>query len=363
MALRQCGHGPPTSARIASVPCGRGPDPTAWKQNMKTSVPIRIVDRSLLDALLPLDACIDLIDACMRQVSLGKAELPLRWGLPVGSNGAMGMMPGSLEDPACFGIKLVSLFPDNPRHGFSSHSGLMALFEAEYGQPIALMDAGHLTAVRTAAASAVATRALARPDARVLAIIGTGEQAELHGPAIAAVRSIEHIGVWGRTPASAGRLAATFRDTLGVETSAAATVAEAVASADIVCTVTAAADPVLFGRDLPAGCHVNAVGASQPPKRELDTDVLTRSRLFVDYRPSALAQAAELIDAIDAGVVTEAHIQAEIGEVLLGRAEGRTSDEEITLYRSLGVAAQDLTAAHRILREAEARNVGAVVTL
>ncbi len=202
---------------------------------MTPNTKVRVIDRSLLPTLLPLVDCIEVVDSCMRQVSQGSAALPLRWGVPIPERGAMGMMPGYLGEPACFGIKLVSLFPGNIDLGLSSHAGLMVLFEAEYGTPLAIMDAGYLTATRTAAASAVATRALARPDARHLAILGTGEQAHIHGAAVKAVRPIERITIWGRNATKAASLAAELENSLAIDTSVAATSAEAVARADIIC--------------------------------------------------------------------------------------------------------------------------------
>lgn len=331
---------------------------------MAQGPPIRVIERSDLAALLSLDQCIEVIDACMRQVSLGSVELPLRWGVPVGKQGAMGMMPGYLGEPACFGIKLVSLFPDNPAHGFSSHAGLVVLFEPEFGQPIALMDAGYLTALRTAAASAVATRALARVSASTVAILGTGEQAQFHAKAMLAVRDVRHMKIYGRTPDKARALVDELRPQLpGVAVKAAASVAAAIKQADIICTATAANEPILFGDDVPVGCHVNAVGASNPASCEIDVGAVTRSRYYVDYRPSALAQAAELIKAIDQGRITETDICGEIGEVLLGQCPGRQTDREITFYRSLGVAAQDLAAAHYIYEKATELDVGSLARI
>ena len=325
---------------------------------MAETPPLRIIQKQDLEALLPMGKCIEIVDECMRQVSLGNAELPLRWGMPAGEPGAMGMMPGYLGEPACFGIKLVSLFPDNPAHGFSSHSGLMVLFEPQFGQPIAVMDAGYLTAMRTAAASAVATRTLARRHASTVAILGTGEQARFHAPAMAAVRPIDRIVTWGRTPAKAEALSEELRTRLHIEVETADTVAKAVSEADIICTVTAAKDIILHGADLPDGCHVNAVGASIPPTREIDLEAVKRSRYYVDYRASAFAQATELIEAIEGGELTKFHVLGEIGEVLLDQCPGRESDSDITLYRSLGVAAQDLAAAHHIYTQATKLDLG-----
>ena len=273
----------------------------------------------------------------------------------------LGMMPGYLDQPPSFGIKLVSLFPGQRRTGLSSHSGLLLLFEAATGRPVALMNAGEITAIRTAAASAVATRALARPDARVLGIVGTGEQAKAHIEALPMVRQFERIVIWGRhndrARALAESAAAGFNGIVAIR----ATVDELLAEADVVCTLTSSPEPLLEGRSLRAGTHLCVVGSSFPTRREIDDDCVAKSSFFVDYRPSALAQAGELLHAIRARRVTESHIRAEIGEVLSGSSPGRTSRNEITLYKSLGVAAQDLAAACAALAAAQAAGVGVIV--
>jgi ornithine cyclodeaminase len=262
----------------------------------------------------------------------------------------MGVMPGYLADPPCYGVKLVSLFPGNPARGLSSHRGAVVLFEVETGGPVAMLDAGALTAIRTAAASAVATRVLAREDASVLALIGCGEQAEHHLDAMQAVRPITHVRVVGRSAETAGRFAA---DALArfpaLNIQSGTDVEGAVTGADIICTVTSSDKPVLQGDWLEPGQHLNVVGASIPSKREVDDAAILRAHLVVDYRPSTFAQAGEIVDMIAQGRIDAAHVKAEIGEVLSGQAPGRTDPRQITLYRSLGIAAQDLAAAHEIV--------------
>lgn len=324
---------------------------------------IRVIASSDISALLSMRDCIEIVDDCMREVSRRNVELPLRWGINTGSNGAMGMMPGYLGQPECFGIKLVSLFPENPKHGLSSHSGLMLLFESEHGQPLAVIDAGYLTALRTAAATAVATRALARDNASKVAILGTGEQAEIHVDAMSEVIGDMCLTIWGRSTKKAAALAGRAGERTGATVDVAETVKDAVTDADIVCCVTSASEPVLNGELIPPGCHINAVGASFPDKREIDVAAVTRSRYFTDYRESCLAQAGDFRVAIDEGLVDESHIAGEIGEVLLGDCRGRDGPQDITLYRSLGVAAQDLVTAHALFREAERRDVGTIAEL
>ncbi len=314
--------------------------------------------------LLPMADAIEVVARAMRTVSAGGAEQPLRHLVPAGDGNAMGVMSGSLSDPACFGVKLVSLFPGNPARGLSSHRGAVVLFESETGGAAAMMDAARLTAVRTAAASAVATRALAPEGASTMALIGCGEQAEFHLEAINTVRPLSQVRVTGRSLDSAKAFAARLSDRYRALTIAPSEDAEsAVRDADIVCTVTSSATPVLSGAWLRPGQHLNLVGASIPVKREVDDAVVLRSSLWVDYRPSALAQAGELVDMIAAGRIDESAVIGEIGEVLSGSARARRGSDEITLYRSLGVIAQDLAAARHVLEASERTDTGQRVAL
>jgi len=247
-----------------------------------------------------------------------------------------------------YGVKLISLFPDNPAKGLSSHIGAMVLFDPETGAPSAIVDADALTAIRTAAASAVATRTLARPDATTLAIIGTGEQAVSHIEAIRTVRDIRCIRIAGRTAERAQKFVQSLPS--GIPAIACKNAQDAVQGADIICTVTSSPTPVLQGDWVPAGAHINAVGASVPSVQEIDQSVLLKSALFTDYRPSALAQAREIMDAISEGKMALEDILGEIGEVLSGATQGRRGADDITLYRSLGIAAQDLVCADFVRR-------------
>lgn len=325
---------------------------------------IRFLNARDVRELLPYDACIEVVRKAMITVSVGGAHLPLRqlMRLPTG-NGALGMMPGYLSDPACFGIKLVSLFPANHAAGRSSHLGLSVLYEAEFGQPVAILDGATITAIRTAAASTVATLALARPDASTLGIIGTGEQAESHIRAMYATKRFDACWVWGRSAEHATALVKelTSAGFKGLRT--AGSISEVIARADVVCTVTGSPEPILRGADLREGLHLCLVGASLPQFREVDDECVKRSRFFVDLRASAFAQAGELLHAIQEGVVTESHVLGEIGEVLAGTKPGRTNAREITVYKSLGIAAQDLAAGAYVHQQAVALNRGTVLRL
>ena len=304
--------------------------------------------------LLPMGEAIAVVGETMKTVSRGETNLPLPSVVEVGGGNRLGIMPGAMlgGDPF-YGVKLLSLFPGNPARGLSSHLGIMTLFEAATGQPTALLAADALTAIRTAAASAVATRALARPDARVLAIVGTGEQAGHHVEAMVLVRDIAELRIAGRTPERAAVFAEKMRAShAGIAVETADTVGEAVAGADIVCTVTSSKETVLQGAWIAPGTHINAVGASVPTMREIDEDMVAMARLFTDYRPSAFAQAADIVTALESGRIAKEHVLGEIGELLAGEVEGRISASDITLYRSLGLAAQDLACGGHIVEKA-----------
>jgi alanine dehydrogenase len=314
--------------------------------------------------LLPMGDAIDVVNNAMVEVANGNTTLPLRSIIPVGDGNFFGMMPGVMQNPACYGIKLVSLIPNNPKFGFSSHQGAMVMFEAKHGAAIAMMNSDLLTAIRTSAASGVATRALARDDSTKLTIIGTGEQAQHHIDAMIEVRPVSDIIIAGRSIESADSLAKKSRQKYGhINFSTTTDIKQAVRYADIICTVTAADEPLLFGEWINPGTHLNIVGSSIPSKREIDTELVVRSKLYVDYRISTMAQAGEVILAIEENKITEEHILAEIGEVISGSAPGRQSEDEITLYRSLGVAAQDLAAAYYVVEQAKIRGMGTEVAL
>ena len=312
--------------------------------------------------LLPMHEAIEAVEAVMKDVSRDTAALPLRSVTPVGGDNRMGLMPGAIADPACFGVKMISLFPGNPARGLSSHRGAMVLFEAETGGAVAMMDASLLTAIRTAAASAVATRALARPSASHLAIVGTGEQAQHHLDAMMCVRDITRLTVAGRSPDKTAVFAADaavrYPD---LDISHGSDIEAAIASADIVCTVTASPTPIVRGDWLASGTHVNIVGSSIPTMREVDDQMVKRGDIWVDYLPSTLSQAGEIVDMIKAGSFSADQLQGEIGAQLAGEIPGRTSPEQITIYRSLGIAAQDLAAAHHVLTRAQAEGRGHLV--
>jgi ornithine cyclodeaminase/alanine dehydrogenase-like protein (mu-crystallin family) len=305
-----------------------------------------------VEELLTMPECIELMAETLAALARGEAFQPLRSiARPPDAAGFMGLMPGYRGgDDAAFGLKVVCIFPGNPARGLDAHQGAVVLFDGETGEVRAVMNASAVTAIRTAAVSAVATRALARKDASTLAIIGAGVQGRSHLEAMRALRGWERIVVWSRTRAHA--------EQLGVEV--ADNAEEAVGGADVVCTVTSSREPVLHRDWLKDGAHVNAVGSSISTTRELDTETMAAAALFVDRRESTLNESGDYLLAAEEGAIGPDHIRAELGEVLTG-AKGRRSDDELTVFKSLGLAVEDLAAAQFVVRRARERGLGTEV--
>src|ERR1700733_468129 len=275
--------------------------------------------------------------------------------IPIVREAMIALSPGAMGASAPFGAKLISVFQENFAKGKQSHQGLVILFDPETGAPVCVVDAGEITAIRTAAASAVATGALARPDARRLAILGDGEQATTHARAISKVCDLESISIWGRSRERARAFAERMQAELAVPVVTASDVEEAVAEADIICTVSSAVEPILKGAWVRAGTHLNLVGSSHAGPVEVDNDLVVRSRFIADSREGVLKQGAEFLRAKGAGLIGDNHIVAEIGQVLAGEIEGRRSAQEITAYKSLGHVVQDLASAWAMYSQPENR--------
>lgn len=303
--------------------------------------------------------CIDVIAKAMSAVSSGQVASTLRTFMPVSGDGALlAVMPAASESLGYYGTKVLSLTPANSARGLPFIRGQFLLFEAATGAAVAAIDAASLTTVRTAAASGLATRLLARPESRTCGIFGTGIQAESHLDAICEVRDIEEVRVWGRSHEKAvawadaqrrrtGRRVVAWRDP------------EDVAGCDVVCTATASRDPILEGKWVEPGAHVNLVGAHTLTTREADSALIARSRVYVDLLESARNEAGDLMIPIAEGAVRPDHVLGEIGKVLSGELAGRTDPREITVYKSVGIAAQDLYAAWHVFRKATAAGGGA----
>lgn len=309
---------------------------------------MKVIDRDEVTERLTYEVCMPLVRQAMIALSRGETRQLLRSIIQLGGGRMFGIMPGALGERAMFGAKLISVFPENFAKGVQSHQGVVVLFDGESGAPICIVHAGEVTAIRTAAASAVATDALARPDATRLAILGYGEQALTHARAVSKVRPLSRITVWGRSADRARAFAARLEAELGLPVAAPGDVESTVAEADIICTVTTAAEPILAGAWVKPGAHLNLVGSSFAGPVEVDSDLVVRSRFIADYREGVLAQGAEFLRAKAAGLVGDDHVVGEIGQVLDGVLPGRQSPDQITVYKSLGHVVQDLAAAQAL---------------
>jgi ornithine cyclodeaminase len=315
--------------------------------------------------LLPMAECVELMGQALGAVARGDAMLPERLGMwTPGGQDLLLVMPAYLGAPAALGVKVLTLVASNAGTGFPAIQGAVLLFDPERGALSAILDASAITAIRTAAVSGLATRLLARRDAGDLAILGAGVQARSHLAAMGAVRALRRVRVWSRDPAHARRFAEEESVHHGLDIETVATPRQAVVGADLICTVTSAREPVLEGAWLSPSAHVNAVGVTgNPHTRELDTAAIARARLFVDRRAAALAEAGEILMPMAEGTITEDHILAELGEVVLGQHPGRTNSDEITVFKSLGLAIEDVAAAQFIYARGREQGMGTAVRL
>ncbi len=322
------------------------------------------LDARAVREALPMADAVGLMADVMRRYSGGQVTQPLRTVLRPESDGGgvFAAMPCHVagDEHAGYGIKAISLRPDNPARGLPSHVGIVVVFDPETGFPAALLDASAVTAVRTAAVSAVATDALAAPDAGDLALLGAGEQARSHLEAMGVVRKLRRVRVWNRTAVRAEE----FRDWAaaehGVDVEIAATVSAALDGADRVCATTAATEPVVGAADLAEGAHVNAVGASTKDAREFESAAVARCAVFVDSRESAAGESADVGVPLAEGLLPDRPF-TELGEVLLGLRDGRTGAEQITFFKSLGLAAQDVVSGFAAARTAAGRGLGTTI--
>src|ERR1051326_7666555 len=289
----------------------------------------------------PMPECISAMETAFNLFARGEALQPLRTIFrPPKIQGVMALMPSFRSEAAMFGLKAICVFPGNAAIGKDAHQGGVMLFDGTTGELLAVVNASAITAIRTAAVSALATRLLAREDATELAIIGAGVQAQSHLTAIACVREIKR-----------ARIAATHIEPVK-------TAQEALQSADVIVTATTAREPVLRREWISAGAHINAIGTFSPKAREIDTATMVDATVFVDARESALNEAGDYLIAAAEGAIGPEHIRAELGEVLIGKHPGRISPDEITLFKSLGLAVEDLAAAAHVYQRAREQNAG-----
>ncbi|HSO93681.1 MAG TPA: ornithine cyclodeaminase family protein [Candidatus Dormibacteraeota bacterium] len=329
---------------------------------------VLVLDAQAVTRLLPMRECIALMRDALAALARGQALVPLRMvmRMPDGS-GFLGLMPGHLSEHdgsgAALGLKAVSVFPGNVARKIDTHQGAVLLFEPDTGRLAALLDGATITAIRTAAVSGVASDLLAGPDSAELAILGAGVQARTHLEAIAAVRPVRRVRVWSRDYEHARSFAEAAGVRSGLVVEAVASAEAAVRGANIVVTVTNSPEPVLRRAWLEPNAHVNAVGSSIPTAREIDTETMAAARLFVDRRESALSEAGDVLIPMSEGAFKADHIQAELGEVIIDKHPGRRSPDELTLFKSLGIAVEDVAAAAYVVRRARETGVGQTVAM
>ena len=317
-----------------------------------------IIGHEDVKRLLPMAECIDVMEDLFRALARGDVILPLRQVIPQpDKKGVFGVMPAYLGNPRAIGGKFITVFNGNRDTPYESHQGAVLLFECDNGRLLAIVDATTVTNIRTAAASGVATRALARKDARDLAILGSGTQASTHLAAMRAVREITRVRVWSRNAEHARRFAES-EGKGGQRVDVSSSAEEAVSGADIICTTTAATSPILKGEWVSSGAHINAVGASVPGFRELDSKAMAISKLYTDRRESLFSEADDFRVPLKEGAIKEDHLKGEVGEVITGKAAGRLSDVEITLFKSHGLAVEDLAAAYHVYAKAKENRLG-----
>ena len=320
-----------------------------------------VVGHDDVKRLLPMDECIDLMASVLADLARGDVWQPLRFVIrPPDEPNLMGLMPAHRSGPeAAYGLKVICIFPGNPDRGLDAHQGGVLLFDGATGELRALLDASAVTEIRTAAVSGVATRLLARENARELAILGSGVQARSHLEAMSKVRPFEQARVFSRRAEHAQAFAAEAGAPFPVE--AVASAEEAVRGADVVVTATSSAEPIVRRDWLKPGAHVNAVGSSIPTARELDADTVAAAALFADARESMVNEGGDYLFAVREAGIGPDHIRAELGEILTGSGQGRLADDELTVFKSLGLAAEDLAAAEYVYTRARAAGAGVTV--
>lgn len=320
---------------------------------------LRFFDAAATRELLPVAACIDLMASAMLAVSRNQVALSPRTAHPLADrSGFLGMMAGSCLEPRTFGCKVMSILPGNAARGRATLNGVLLLFDAETGLPTAVIDGATLTAIRTASTSALATRLLARADARTLLVMGNGVQAAEHIDAIRTVRDIAQVVVWSRSEERGIAFCRAQAARTGLPISFEPDADQACSAADIICCTTAAASPVLRGRWVRRGTHVNLIGSHDADSAEADADLIAGSIVFVDQLEGALRDAGEIVQAIATGAIAETQLRGELGGLVDGSIRGRAAEDDTTVFKSIGLLAQDLVAAEYIDRQARLRHAG-----
>jgi ornithine cyclodeaminase/alanine dehydrogenase-like protein (mu-crystallin family) len=322
-----------------------------------------ILNHTEVEELLPMSECVTVMEEALAALARGEAYQPLRTSIfAPGAKGELALMPAySAGERAAYGLKAVAVFPDNPLKGLDSHQGGVMLFSPDTGELLAVMNASAITAIRTAAVSGVATRLLAREDAGDLAIIGSGVQARAHIEAMACVRQIKRARVASLTIEHAQEFVETMSARYSFPLEASPSTEAAVRGADLIVTATTAPEPILKREWIAQGAHLNVVGSSIAAAREVDSRTMADASLFVDRRESTFNEAGDYLFPMREGLIGPEHIRAEIGEVLIGARQGRSSPGEITLFKSLGLAIEDLASAEYLYRKAKQTGRGSWV--
>lgn len=324
----------------------------------------RILTEQDVRRVLPMRDLIDAMRAALAAYSTGAAQQPVRTVLEVGaSRSYFGVMPAALASPAAVGAKLVTVFAANREAGLPSHLATIVLLDPDTGALVAILDGRYITEARTAAVSAVSVDLLAREEAATLAILGSGVQARSHLEAIGCVRPLTEVRVWSPTAARRLDFVEAMRPHTSARLTAHATARDAVRGADVVVLATASPSPVLFDAWVDEGTHICAIGACRPGHREMEGALVARARTFVDSRAGALAEAGDLVLALAEGTIAADHVAGELGELIAGTVTGRRDARQITLFKSLGMAVEDVAAAHLAFSRAEARGLGSLVVL
>ncbi len=322
------------------------------------------LSRRDVEAVLTVSQCIDVVEAALGRLAMGRGQQPVRTSLQATSGvGVLALMPAELTDPAVLGFKAVTVFPGNRTHALPSHQALVSLVDPDTGRPIAVMDGTAITAIRTAAVSAVATKHLARVDAASMAILGAGVQARAHLAAIPLVRDIERVWIWSRRASEAERLASEVRAGSSFDVTVAPDAGSAARQADIIVTATSSREPVLEAGAVAPGSHINAVGACFADTRELSGPVVAEASVFVDDLAAAWIEAGDLILARNDGLIDGEHVRGELGADITGRTRGRPNDSAITIFESLGLGVEDIAVGAHVVEQASAREIGTVVEL
>ncbi|MGE5816657.1 MAG: ornithine cyclodeaminase family protein [Deltaproteobacteria bacterium] len=318
-----------------------------------------VLSEKEVQSLAKVEELIPVLERAHIQYSTGKAVMPVRLVVPLPQiEGRITSMPGYLSEDKALGMKVVTFFPNNLKQNLPQILATVMLFSAETGKMIAAMDGNYITAIRTACVSAMATKALANPQSYVLGVLGAGVQARAHIRALTQIRKISEIKIYDIFDASARQLREALEKEIGVKIDVVQSAREAVLDADLLVTVTTAKEPIVKADWLKPGMHINAVGSHRPDLREIDGATLASAKIVVDSREAIMAECGDILLAIQEKAITADSVHAEIGEVLAGKKPGRTSSDEITLYKAVGIAIQDVATAHLVYRKALERNVG-----